>query len=79
MAVRVHRIIGFLGLNICLLMGQQDSIEQHLSSARKLHSQASYKDAEKEYLAAVQEAEAGDPEDVGLAKSWNNLATLYHD
>ena len=59
MPARLCCLIGFLGLNICYLAGQeQDSWERHLQTARKLHAQALYKDAEKEYLAAIQDAEA---------------------
>jgi tetratricopeptide (TPR) repeat protein len=75
MLVRVYYLIGFLGLNIGFLEGQEDSWERHLEAARKLHAQALYKDAKKEYQAALQEAEALGPEDVRLAKTWNNLAT----
>ena len=58
MSVRVYCLIGFLGLNICCLAGQENSWERHLEAARKLHAQALYKDAEKEYLAALQDADA---------------------
>ena len=55
MSVRVFCFIGFLGLNISYLVGQEDSWERHLQAARKLHAQALLKDAEKEYLAALQD------------------------
>ena len=61
MLVRVYCFIGFLGLNICCLAAEENSWERHLEAARKLHAQASYKDAEKEYLAALQDAEALGP------------------
>src|SRR6266851_4421370 len=53
MQLRVWLIIGITGLNICLLPGQEEAWEQHLLNGRKLRTQALYKEAEKEYLAAV--------------------------
>src|SRR5947209_15904870 len=79
MPFKVFSVIGFLGLNICLSAGQDESWEQHLRSAMKLRTQTLYKDAEKEYLVAIKEAEAFGPSDTRLAKSWNNLAALYQE
>src|ERR1700730_48302 len=79
MTDRVLCLIGFVGLNICLLAGQEDSWERHISSARNLHAQALYKEAEKEYQAALRDAEAFGPEDTRWARTWNNLATIYKD
>src|SRR6266568_8371275 len=79
MPARVSLIIGILGLNICFLGAQEASWEEYLTSGRKLRAQAKYMEAEKEYLAGVQAAEAFGPEDPRLARSWNNLATLYQD
>ncbi len=79
MQLRVWLIIGITGLNICLLPGQEEAWEQHLMNGRKLRTQALYKEAEKEYLAAVGAAEAFGPEDTRLARARNNLAALYQD
>src|SRR6266481_2572203 len=69
MQLRVWLIIGITGLNICLLPGQEEAWEQHLMNGRKLRTQALYKEAEKEYLAAVGSAEAFGPEDTRLARA----------
>jgi tetratricopeptide (TPR) repeat protein len=74
-----YLIIGIVGLNICLLQGQEQLWEQHLLAGRNLRAQALYKEAEQEYLAAVRAAEAFGAEDPRLAKSWNNVAAVYQD
>ena len=79
MPARVWLIIGIAGLNICLLNGQEPLLEQHLAKGRKLRAQALYKEAETEYLAAVQAALVLGPENPKLARCWNNLGALYQD
>ena len=71
MPARLYCLIGFLGLNICYLAGQgEDSWERHTQTARRLQAQALYKDAEKEFLAAIQDAEALSLENTRLASTW---------
>ena len=79
MPARVWLIIGILGLNICLLSGQDSLWEQHLAKARKLRAEARYKEAETEYLAAVETAQAFGADNPRMARSLNNLAALYQD
>src|SRR5260370_19392756 len=79
MRLRVWLIIGITGLNICFLQGQEQAWEQHLLNGRKLRARALYKEAEKEYAAAVEAAKAFGPEDLRLARARNNLAALYQD
>src|SRR5262249_54733017 len=79
MPVRVCLIIGIIGLNICLLPGQESLWEQHLAKGRQFRAQGSYKEAEAEYLAAVQAASVFGPESPKLARCWNNLGALYQD
>src|SRR5262249_47375257 len=79
MPARVWLIIGILGLNISLLSGQDSLWEQHLAKARKLRADAHYKEAETEYLAAVEAAQAFGAGHPKMARSLNNLAALYQD
>src|SRR5579862_291022 len=78
MQVRVWLILGITGLNICL-PGEDTAWEQHLIAGQKLRAQGLYQASEKEYQAAIQQAENFDPEDPRLARTWNNMATLYQD
>src|SRR5437763_281214 len=79
--------------NIYLLQGQtvqgqtvqgktvhgQTAWEQHLIEGRKLRAQGLYAQAEKEYLAALDEASVFGQQDPRLARTTNNLAGLYQD
>jgi tetratricopeptide (TPR) repeat protein len=78
MPARLWLIFGISGLNLFLLAGQ-DSWELHLANARNLRNQAQYKEAEKEYLAAMEGAQVFGSADARLARVWNNLAALYQD
>src|SRR5690349_20052792 len=53
--------------------------EKYMDQVRQLRKKGAYAEAVKPALAAVQEAEKSGREDTDLAKSWNNLATLYYD
>src|SRR5205814_2096659 len=57
----------------------QTAWEQHLIEGRKLRAQGLYAQAEKEYLAALDEASVFGQQDPRLARTTNNLAGLYQD
>ena len=50
-----------------------------MDEVRTLRRQGALAAAEKTSLAAVAEAQKSGLEDSRLAKSWNNLATIYYD
>src|SRR6266852_8332264 len=53
--------------------------EQYMDRVRTLRQQGALAAAEKAALAAIAEAQKSGHEDSHLAKSWNNLATIYYD
>src|SRR5579872_6384157 len=78
MRVGVLLIFGITGLNICLL-AQETPWELHVGRGLALRAQGLYHAAESEYLAALDEAREFSPGDPRLARTWNNLATVYQD
>src|SRR5690348_16157947 len=57
----------------------QDLWEKYQGQVRALRQQGALAAAEKAALAAVAEAQKSGQEDSRLAKSWNDLATIYYD
>jgi len=53
--------------------------EQYMDQVRTLRQKGAFAGAEKAALAAIAEAQKSGHEDFRLAKSWNNLATIYYD
>src|SRR5712664_950602 len=53
--------------------------EKYMDQCRVLRHQGAWAGAEKAALAAMAEAEKSGQEDSRLAKSWNDLATIYYD
>ncbi len=53
--------------------------ESYIQAGKAAYEQGNYSEAEKQFLAALQEVENFGPEDTRLATSLNNLALLYHD
>ena len=56
---------------------QENLWEAYKEAADESYQQGNYAEAEKQWLAALQEAENFGPEDPRLATSLNNLAVLY--
>jgi len=52
---------------------------EYMEQMRVLRQKGAFADAEKAGLAAVAEAQNSGRQDANLAKTWNNLATLYFD
>ncbi len=52
--------------------------ESYISAGEKAYHRADYAEADKQFEAALKEAEGFGPQDPRLAKSVNNLAALYH-
>ena len=69
---------------VCVLSGltqlfAQDVLWQdRLDSGKKAFEKGDYAEAQKQFLAALQEAEAFGPQALRLAAALNNLAALYH-
>src|ERR1700736_3811072 len=57
----------------------QSRWQEYMEQMRVLRQKGAFADAEKAGLAAVAEAEKSGVQDKDLAKSWNNLGTLYFD
>ncbi len=53
--------------------------ESYIRAGEAAYEQCHYAEAEKQFLAALHEAEKFGPEDPRLATSLNNLVELYHD
>ncbi len=51
--------------------------ETYMAAGNKAYQQGNYAEAEKQFAAALEEAEQFAPEDPRLATSLNNLAALY--
>ena len=60
-------------------LGQETAWQRYMEAAGEAYQQGNYVEAEKQSLAAVQEAEKFGPDDLRLAQSLNNLAVLYRD
>ncbi len=60
-------------------MNQGDPWQSYMAAGGKAYQQSNYPEAEKQWAAAVKEAEGFGPQDPRLATSLNNLAALYHD
>ncbi len=56
---------------------QGSSWETHMAAGAKAYQQGNYPEAEKQFAAAVKEAEQFGPEDPRLTTTFNNLAVLY--
>ena len=64
---------------LCIGCGQSAGSpwESYIQAGEAAYQQGNYAEAEKQFLAALQEAENFGPEDPRLATSLNNLANLY--
>ncbi|MEE8622388.1 MAG: tetratricopeptide repeat protein, partial [Alphaproteobacteria bacterium] len=51
--------------------------QTYIAAGAKAYQQGTYPEAEKQWVAAVKEAEGFGPQDPRLASSLNNLAALY--
>ncbi len=60
-------------------MNNQTRWETYNSAGTKLHEQGRYVEAEKQFLAALQEVEKLGQQDSRVATILNNLANLYHN
>ena len=74
----------WLVLVLCVLLVSIQALAQdalwksHLDSGKKALEEGDYATAQKQFLAALQEAEDFGPQDSRLATTLNNLAVLYH-
>src|SRR5260370_24686716 len=69
----------FALLTTAVARANQATWEKYMEQVRVLRQKGAYADAEKAALAAVAEAEESGHQDADLAKTWNNLGTLYYD
>src|SRR5690349_9066555 len=53
--------------------------EKYMDQVRTLRQQGAWAEAETAALAAIAETQKSGQEDFHLAKSWNDLATIYYD
>ncbi len=67
----------FLALWPAHAPGQGGQWESYITAGQQAYQQADYAEAEKQFEAALKEAEAFGPDDVRLATSLDNLATIY--
>ena len=58
-------------------LAQVEPWQNHMDTGVKAYQQGNYPEAEKQFTAAVKEAEGFEPQDPRLATSLNNLALLY--
>ena len=75
--------LSWLGVFCVALMAAQafaqaELWEEHINAGMEAYQQGDNTEAEKQFFAAVGEAEKFGPEDPRLAQSLNNLAGLYN-
>ena len=58
-------------------LAQVEPWQNYMDTGVKAYQQGNYPEAEKQFTAAVKEAEGFEPQDPRLATSLNNLAALY--
>ena len=69
-------VLGVVCVASCT-MAQDTAWEKYMKAGEEACQRAQYAEAEKQFLAALQEAEKFGPKDSRLATSLNNLALLY--
>ena len=67
----------FLWLWPATALAQIEQWQSHMDAATTAYRQGNYPEAEKRFVAAVEEAEGFGPQDPRLATSLNDLAVLY--
>ncbi len=70
-------LIGGIALWLMYAPDQGAKWESYITAAQQAYQQADYAEAEKQFEAALKQAEAFGPDDVRLATSLNNLGELY--
>ncbi len=79
----IHKANWLLVGLVCLALwpahglAQGGQWESYITAGQQAYQQADYAEAEKQFEAALKEAEAFGPDDVRLATSFDNLATIY--
>ena len=70
-------LIGGIALWLIYAPNQGAKWESYITAGQQAYQQADYAEAEKQFEAALKEAEAFGPDDVRLAKSLNELGLVY--
>ena len=70
-------VLAVLWLCSTSAFAQVEQWQSHMDAGVKTYQQGNYPEAEKQFTAAVKEAEGFGPQDLRLATTLNNLALLY--
>ena len=71
-------LVGIVGLTLWPAACSQAPLETYTDAGTRAYEQGHYAEAEKQWIAALEEAEKFGPQDPRLATSLNSLAFLYH-